>query len=1426
MAKPLEIELIEREPEKSTPLEIELIEKEPKESTPLEIELIEREPKESSTLFKPVDKEPSGGFDKYFVSPLKGFGLRTASDFSEGMGGFSANIDSLAQYVGDKLGVDKTKKELFKEGAKWWMANHEKLSKMADEEGTTRVDDFLASAIGHGVPGIANFMLHVPWAMLEGARDAKNNNQNEVAGAIIGGLKRALLGGIFHAAGRLKLPYRATTMGGTFGVQTAFEGGNSEEVAESVGVGVLYSLFGKGKMGYKEFRDLHEGVGAQKVILKVREFDEIIDKAKTYNNEIEFVNNTVNLGKTKASLRDIYKSNKRWRNAKGIEAKRNAEREILADIYKEAKSPEGEHVLRQSAFEEATASGSVKEPFTGSSIGTAKGGLLRRIYQKYKISGKKAQADIKSRAEMIKMLEKDMGIPIRFALKRFTKKGHMGSYYPDSEWINIRKGIDDYIGTVYHELFGHHLHKFIWGRNGSGYPLYLKDLEPFAHELAPKATSGNPLAEGFAEYMRAYTKSKKAAKEDAPEFYKYFEGVLDEYFPDIKQVIDTSRADYQRWKNAPDVQKTLAQISYKTERKGLDKKDWYRKAVDGLSPMSDMVKEIMGFKGRHSFFKDEYKQALPFSKNPYILQRVLKGYMGLSDHFFMHGVVDFHTRNIVSKPLNAILKRAEKHLRELDAYLVSKRQIILEPRGIRSGVGESLKHDIEIAKNTIKILEKDHPYFKEIYKDLQEYQNNLLKYLRDSGAIDKKSYAKMKASNPEYVPWYRISEDMFSPIKSIGKKAAHKQLAPPVESIVKNTYVFLLAAERYVARKALVDMAKREGSGKWIIKASTPMKPIKVGIKEVLDKIAKEFDVEQFPGIEGVITLFRPNHVLPKNSRLISVNNKAGKAEYYEVQSESLYESLDVFDRESAHWMLKLLSKPAATLRAGATLSPEFILRNPLRDQFMAYVQSKYGFTPVVSLVKGIFSAVKMDKYYTDFKLSGADHSMLSSLDRKYIQKQLQDILHPIRIVRHPFEVLKITSELMEVGTRLGEFRKAMDKEIKAGVGRKEALTRAGFAAREVSLDFARIGAKMQGLNMIVAFWNARLQGHDKMIRTFRDNPVEATARAVLSITAPSVAFYFANRDDPRYWELPDWQRDLFWIIFTDNMTYGQWAKMTPEERAASMGGIYRIPKPFELGVVFGSFFERILQYIDGRNPEAMKEFLHTFAEASQPVDIPTGLKAPIENWKNWSIFLERPLFPRHLEELEPEFQKTPYTSQFAQKIGEAIGYSPAKIENIIRGYGGGMGMLGVEGIDKIMEVVGITDLPPQPEKGLSDLPGFRGFKIKFPTANTKSIRDLYSYYSKSKSKYKSYITYTEVNPDKAEAYYEKNKEFIDNAQPTGNAIKQFKGYYEWINDIYQDREMPPKKKKQVLDAIYFEMIDLAQEVLKYLKEERELKEN
>ena len=77
-----------------------------------------------------------------------------------------------------------------------------------------------------------------------------------------------------------------------------------------------------------------------------------------------------------------------------------------------------------------------------------------------------------------------------------------------------------------------------------------------------------------------------------------------------------------------------------------------------------------------------------------------------------------------------------------------------------------------------------------------------------------------------------------------------------------------------------------------------------------------------------------------------------GEKEQYQLAPE-LYRAVKAMDKEVTNKFILAASKPSDWLRAGATLTPEFALRNPIRDQFAAYVTSDVGYNPF-DFVKGL----------------------------------------------------------------------------------------------------------------------------------------------------------------------------------------------------------------------------------------------------------------------------------------------------------------------------------------------------------------------------------------------------------------------------------------------------------------------------------------
>jgi len=599
-------------------------------------------------------------------------------------------------------------------------------------------------------------------------------------------------------------------------------------------------------------------------------------------------------------------------------------------------------------------------------------------------------------------------------------------------------------------------------------------------------------------------------------------------------------------------------------------------------------------------------------------------------------------------------------------------------------------------------------------------------------------------------------------------------------------------------------------------------------IERVTERATVRNTVREF-GIdipEGLAYIYRKAPHTPKGN-VITVMER-GKPTFYEVD-ERIYNAFHALDKESANTLIRILSVPAKFLRIGATWTPEFSMgKNPIRDQWTAFINSKYGYVPGVDLARGLFTAVKKNKDYWRWKIGGGEHSAMVSMDREYFDKTWKEIMRDrgvkaeaIHVATHPIDVLRAMSEFSEEGTRLGEMGKGVKKELAAGKSLKTAIQDAAYASREVTLPFARMGAKTKSVNMIVAFWNANIADLDKIHRQFKEYPLQTSIRTMASITLPSVLLAIANHDDPDVKEIAQWQKDLFWIVPTDRYyTTGPWKG----DRV-----ILRIPKPFVMGIAFGSFPERVVEYIMDRDPRAFDGLLKSLSRGASPGFLPTITIPLIENWAGKSTFTGRPIVPRAREDVLPQYQYAPYTTETAKKIGGLLAkipgirgsslegqiVSPAKIENLIRGYTGGLGMWALNAVNASLKTAGIVPTRVEPSKHLADYPLIKAFVVRYPTADSESIQRFFDDYKEAEINVKS-AKLLMKRGELTDASGILQKEEVARLVGVKTALTNA---HRLVDLIYENPDILPEEKRRMIDETYLNMTAIAQEGNKVLDE-------
>ena len=385
----------------------------------------------------------------------------------------------------------------------------------------------------------------------------------------------------------------------------------------------------------------------------------------------------------------------------------------------------------------------------------------------------------------------------------------------------------------------------------------------------------------------------------------------------------------------------------------------------------------------------------------------------------------------------------------------------------------------------------------------------------------------------------------------------------------------------------------------------------------------------------------------PKNCVFTVLIN--GKKKAYKT-TQDLYGPIVGYNLPAANLAFGVARTAARMLRTGATMSPSFILRNVLRDTVFAGISSKNGFIPIVDTIRGAIALAKDPAMRAEFETAGVTEFNFYSSQKSRI-KSLDAMAGETpasawEIIKAVFSRLEATSDFFESSTRMGEYMKARQKGL--------SLEEAARAAREVTLDFSRSGVVGERINRYVPFFNACLQGGDKMVRLFREDFVGTSQKVFWYIVLPSLLIMAWNWDK-------DWYKDL-----DPDIKNNYWC----------LGRNIRIPKPQEAGVLFGSGIEALFQQAADKDKDAVSNFLKAFSNKMVPSVLPAVILPLIEWSVNYSFFKGRPLVGNKYSRLPDELQYNDYTSELSKGIGNVFKVSPMKVDNLVRGYTGTMGAL------------------------------------------------------------------------------------------------------------------------------------------------------
>jgi hypothetical protein len=551
-------------------------------------------------------------------------------------------------------------------------------------------------------------------------------------------------------------------------------------------------------------------------------------------------------------------------------------------------------------------------------------------------------------------------------------------------------------------------------------------------------------------------------------------------------------------------------------------------------------------------------------------------------------------------------------------------------------------------------LERQYPEFVTIQKDWIKYNNQLSKYLVDTGVISGKARADW-IKYADYIPFYRQMDDeqtlgpkLFQSLTGVKPPKTRKgestvQLSDFLETIIRNT-------------QSAIQMGIKNTAGQKAVTVALSLNNVgKTDVLEPLNYVSTGLD-----------------------SITILVN---GQKKSFRSNDRLWLQAVTSLNLPDVPFM-GLFSKPAQLLRTLVTKEPGFMLANMIRDSMSAHVTSGVnGVNPASTLIN--FAAAiagKSPEFQALFNagiLGGHEYSKDIIQSGSKFASDLRKTSGYRTATEKMFSPVTGLWDALETGTTASDAATRMQvyKEVLAQTGNE---TEAIYRAVEV-MNFNRKGnsAIVRVLTAAIPFLNARIQGLDVFYRAaFGKGTNQRNADAIqkqffirgATMMAISCMYWALTHDDDDYKKQEQETKDNYWLL-------------------PSLG--IKLPIPFEVGVLFKVIPERIMAVTFGKDTnkdftESMtRQLVNTFA--FNP--IPQVFKPIVEYTTNYNFFTGRPIVGQGMEGVESGYQTGPNTSAIAADIGKATGLSPMKVDQLVGGFTGTMGMYAFSLMDSIYKL-------------------------------------------------------------------------------------------------------------------------------------------
>ncbi len=641
-------------------------------------------------------------------------------------------------------------------------------------------------------------------------------------------------------------------------------------------------------------------------------------------------------------------------------------------------------------------------------------------------------------------------------------------------------------------------------------------------------------------------------------------------------------------------------------------------------------------------------------------------------------------------------------------------------------------------------LEAEYPEFTDMAMRFYEFQTSMLKtWAVKTGIVSASMADEWGKRWNNYVPLQRVMDDKINARGRAAKKSYANQKSPwhravgstrdivaPVDSVVTTLTNLVSISHRNRVMLSLTESLKSMPDSSFLMEKI----PAHVKRETVDTTAAKDSMLEDMMenGMDGELSMAIMELVnkyfddtmerftrkaKPGEPDEITVL-RGGKAELWQVNNRELFEVVAGLQGETRNGILKLFEKLtrfqvgaltgsnlAWSLRsnifrdiqaAGTYLMGDidYLSRDGIKTahkevarRWVSLIQG-YG-KSFVSSFRDTYGHGSEDVYWKEMMAQGGSDSALWASDKRASLRVQKEIEKSVSTKLSPFRFVSCVSEAIEKGPRYAAYKLYRQSGAEPSY--------AFYRAMDLTVNFKRGGTVSKDVTKVIPFFNASVQGLDRMVRYFTGQQIDENMqivhgearkqlikqRAILTVASAvigaALAQFLRYQDKEDYDRLSTYTKNNFWCI--------------------PIPGSHKfitIPKPREL-TVLQSGLERGLDYILG-DEHAYDEFgeyaIGTLAPpvVSDILQIPSdgledatfgalssiGIIGPaVEIYANKN-FLGQPIIPSYLEDVLPEDQYKQSTSVLAYwlgntALGRGLGLSPVGIdhfgESVLGGY-------------------------------------------------------------------------------------------------------------------------------------------------------------